>query len=67
MIQIYQNYFLKSSQRWYGSNNSVQGLQDDEDLKHRSCVCTEWKRENGITTMNCPSQLPNFIVEEMKS
>ncbi|CAK9833697.1 Transposable element Tcb2 transposase [Anthophora retusa] len=59
MIQIYQRCLLKSARRWFGSDNSLWVLQEDNDPKHRSRACTEWKRENGIRTLDWPSQSPD--------
>lgn len=59
MNMIYQRCLLKSAQRWFGSDNSSWVLQEDNDPKHRSRLCTEWKRQNGITTLDWPSQSPD--------
>ena len=34
-------------------------LQEDNDPKHRSRLCTDWKQENGIITLDWPSQSPD--------
>lgn len=36
-------------------------------LKHRSRACTEWKRENGIITIDRLSQSPNVHRKRMSS
>lgn len=59
MNEIYRKCLLKSAKRWFGPDTSAWVLQEDNDPKHRSHACTEWKRENGITTMNWPSQSPD--------
>lgn len=59
MNKIYEQCLLKSARRWFGPDNSLWVLQEDNDSKHRSRACTEWKRENGITTLDWPSQSPD--------
>lgn len=59
MKKIYEQSLLKSARRWFGPDNSLWVLQEDNDPKHRSRACTEWKRENGITTLDWPSQSPD--------
>ena len=43
----------------FGANNKDWILQEDNDPKHRSHLCTSWKAENGITTLDWPSQSPD--------
>ena len=43
----------------FGANNKDSILQEDNDPKHRSHLCTSWKAENGITALDWPSQSPD--------
>ena len=43
----------------FGADTADWILQEDNDQKHRSRLCTAWKTENGITTLDWPSQSPD--------
>ena len=43
----------------YGKNNHDWMVQEDNDPKHRSRLCTQWKQENHIVTLDWPSQSPD--------
>lgn len=59
MVQLYKKGLLKSAEKLYGPNNHGWILQEDNDPKHRSRLCTSWKEQNGITTLDWPSQSPD--------
>ena len=59
MLQIYEHGLLRSVEKMFGANNKDWILQEDHDPKHRSHLCTSWKAENGITTLDWPSQSPD--------
>lgn len=59
MVKIYQRGLLKSVNKMYNSKDENWVLQEDNDPKHRSRICTTWKEENGITTLDWPSQSPD--------
>ena len=59
MLQIYEHGLLRSSEKMFGANNKNWILEEDNDPKHRSHVCKFWKAENGITTLDWPSQSPD--------
>lgn len=59
MVKLYQKGLLKSAESLYGPNNYDWILQEDNDPKHRSRLCTRWKEENGIETLDWPSQSPD--------
>ena len=43
-------------------------LQENNDPKHRSRLCTAWKTENAITTLDWPSQPPDAnLMENVRS
>ena len=56
MLQIYEHGLLRSAEKMFGANNKDWILQVDNGPKHRSHLCTSWKVENGITTLDWPSQ-----------
>lgn len=59
MLQIYKKALLKSTKKWFGEENDDWILQEDNDPKHRSRLCSQWKEENGITVLQWPSQSPD--------
>lgn len=59
MVQIYQKALLPSAKRWFVDNDEEWTLQEDNDPKHRSKLCTEWKERSGIVTLDWPSQSPD--------
>jgi len=59
MLKIYQKCLVTSAEKFYGKNRDNWELQEDNDSKHRSRLCTEWKIQNGITTMNWPVSSPD--------
>ncbi|KAJ8947238.1 hypothetical protein NQ318_012004 [Aromia moschata] len=59
LLKIYKKGLLKSAQKMFGAGNNNWILQEDNDPKHRSRLCTSWKRENGIVTLDWPSQSPD--------
>jgi len=56
MLKIYQKCLVTSAEKFYGKNRDN---WEDNDPKHRSRLCTEWKTQNGITTMNWPASSPD--------
>jgi len=59
MLQIYERALLPSAQRWFSSKNENWLLQEDNDPKHRSRLCTAWKQENDVDVLDWPSQSPD--------
>lgn len=59
MLELYKSGLLKSAEKLYGKDNRDWILQEDNDPKHRSRLCTRWKENNGVTTMDWPSQSPD--------
>lgn len=59
MVKLYQKGLIPSVRKWFGDNNNQWILQEDNDPKHRSRRCTEWKLLNGISTLEWPSQSPD--------
>jgi len=57
MLEIYKRlcYHLPN----VGSSTKIRVLHKDNDSKHRSKLCTEWKQQSGIVTLDWPSQLPD--------
>ena len=43
----------------FGADTADWIFQEDNDPKHRSRLCTAWKTENAITTLDWPSQSPD--------
>ena len=59
MLQIYERGLLRSATKMFGADTADWILQEDDDPKHRCRLCTAWKTENGITTLDWPSQSPD--------
>ena len=59
MLQIYERGLLRSATKMFGADTADWILQENNDPKHRSRLCTAWKTENGITTLDWPSQSPD--------
>lgn len=59
MNKIYSRALLPSAKKWFGTGNSNWTLQEDNDPKHRSRLCTEWKFQNNVETLDWPSQSPD--------
>lgn len=59
MNQIYQKALLPSARRLFPSPSESWILQEDNDPKHRSRLCTAWKLDNGIEVLDWPSQSPD--------
>lgn len=59
MITLYKKGLLQSAKKLYGPGNNNWVLQEDNDPKHRSRLCSSWKNENNITVLDWPSQSPD--------
>lgn len=59
MVSIYENGLLPSAQKFFGADSRDWILLEDNDPKHRSKLCTRWKRENGVKVMKWPAQSPD--------
>lgn len=59
MTKIYKKALLPSAKKMFPRHNDSWILQEDNDPKHRSRVCTAWKAENGIDVLDWPSQSPD--------
>jgi len=59
MLKIYKKALLPSAKRWFIKKKDNWILQEDNDPKHRSKLCSEWKAKSGIITMDWPSQSPD--------
>lgn len=59
MVKLYERGLLTSVKRWFNQTEDQWILQEDNDPKHRSRICTQWKAENGITVLPWPSQSPD--------
>lgn len=62
MITLYKKGLLQSAKKLYGPGNNNWVLQEDNDPKHRSRLCSSWKNENPfrkcfqihvLTGLNC--------------
>lgn len=59
MVEIYKKSLLPTAKRQFSKKNEEWILQEDNDPKHRSRLCTGWKQENGIITLDWASQSPD--------
>ena len=59
MTKIYEKALLPSAKKMFPHQNDFWILQEDNDPKHRSRLCTTWKAEHGINVLDWPSQSPD--------
>lgn len=59
MIKLYERGLLTSVRKWFPQYMDHWILQEDNDPKHRSRLCMQWKQENDIETLDWPSQSPD--------
>lgn len=59
MIKIYKNALLPSARNMFGKKSENWVLQEDNDPKHRSRLCSKWKEDNDINVLDWPSQSPD--------
>lgn len=59
MLRIYKKALIPSAKRWFTNKNEDWILQEDNDSKHCSRICTVWKQQNGIVKLGWPSQSPD--------
>lgn len=59
MNKIYQTALLPSAAKMFGRRGHSWILQEDNDPKHRSRMCAEWKQQNGVEVLDWPSQSPD--------
>jgi hypothetical protein len=59
MCKIYKKGLLGSGYEVFGNDNLGWVLQEDNDPKHRSKICKEWKEKNGIIELPWPSMSPD--------
>lgn len=52
MLKIYKKALLFSVERWFGRTNQNWILQEDNEPKHRSGLCTQWKEESDINQLD---------------
>ena len=55
MCDIYKCGLLPTAQKQFGHDSMLWKLQEDNDLKHRSKLAVNWKRNNGVHEIYCPS------------
>jgi len=60
MIDIYKNVLLPSIPMCFGTKSPRWILQEDNDPKHRSRKCTEWKINNQVQVMPWPTNSPDL-------
>lgn len=59
MCNLYKSTLLPTAKKFYGSDNSNWLLLEDNDPKHKSRLCTDWKNENDIQQMVWLPQSPD--------
>lgn len=59
MLKIYKKALLPSVSTWFIKEKKDWILQEDNDPKHRSRLCTEWKEQYNINQLDWLSQSPN--------
>ena len=61
MISIYENGLLLSAEQFGFDDTSEWWLQEDNDPKHMSNDSKNWKNENNIQLLDCPSYNPDLV------
>lgn len=59
MVQLYRSTLLPTARKYYGGDKSKWLLLEDNDPKHKSRLCSDWKDENDIEQMVWPPQSPD--------
>lgn len=59
MCSIYERGLLPSACEFFEADNIEWILQEDNDPKHRSRICKNWKEENEVTVLPWPSMSPD--------
>lgn len=59
MCSIYESGLLPSACELFGEGNIEWILQEDNDPKHRSRICKNWKEENEVVVLPWPSMSPD--------
>ncbi|EFN86855.1 Transposable element Tcb2 transposase, partial [Harpegnathos saltator] len=59
-LKIYEKCLLPTAERCFIKKKRGLDLTGrDNEPKHRSKLCTEWKEQSGIVTLDWPSQSPD--------
>ena len=59
MCDIYKRGLLPTARKQFGHDSMLWKLQDN-DPKHRSKLAVNWKRNNGVHEIYCPSMSPDL-------
>lgn len=59
MLGLYKSTLLPTANKFFGKNNRNWMLLEDNDPKHKSRLCNEWKSENDVDQMEWPPQSPD--------
>lgn len=59
MLKIYEKCLMPTAKRWFINKNEDWILQEDNDPKHRSRLCSDGKREKSVQVLDWPSQSPD--------
>lgn len=60
MCKIYKKALLPSALEMFGDHSDDWVLQEDNDPKHTSNLCTNWREENGVERMAWPACSPDL-------
>ena len=64
MCDIYKRGLLPTARKQFGYDSILWKLQEDNDLKHRSKLAVNWKRNNGVHEIYWPSMSPDLALIE---
>lgn len=59
MCDLYQKALLTTANKYYGTGNRDWLLLEDNDPKHKSRLCTQWKERHDVHEMFWPPQSPD--------
>lgn len=59
MVKLYRSTLLPTARKYYGGDKSKWILLEDNDPKHKSHLCSDWKDEHDIEQMVWPPQSPD--------
>ena len=61
MCDIFKLDLLPTARKPFGHNSILWKLQEDNEPKHTWKLAVNWKRNNGVDEISCPSMPPNNL------
>ena len=61
MCDIYKRGLLLTVRKQFGYDSVLWKLQEDNEPKHTWKLAINWKRNNGVHEIHCPSMSPDHV------